>query len=594
MNGEKENAYTRELEAALVSGGTDPQRAKRDVNEAVTLMMGNPARMEKMSILMNRCRKAMGKMDVRAEALKALGVKDPSSLSKEKMRGILSAPEHQDALNDFYVSLRERWMLLRPETTHPALKAVYQYMKANKTLERDLDYERTSDALIKGLEGEARWKQMRERYQNGDKTMDVVHLAALKASIQVQREAIIEQGSLSGQSRMQSEVIQGLAAKTEEFLRNEPENQQMRDFRGAAAGLTVQGLMEGHERIPEIETAMAAAAYERTKEVELEHLDKEMGADWGTKLREIHNAAYFPQIDQKSTANHILMGFMGMKGIDFLTAIDDQEERKKAGRELEEFLKKNELELDETGVVREEQDPEVIRNIARFYRECKTQIGAQGIPDIDYNDPVQRAANCVYGHQLEFMMQDMDRSIEKIAKYQPFQKAYDNPKMLARDRAKQNSAQEVFAFVRVDDRNKSVSKEGFCNLKLYANKVRGQNFSDLGGRLNEHIDTLKMPRTLYAQEMEESVDSYMNGERVFDETKFKEKVTEPVKDDFKKVEEVLESIQMKPGALPKEAGRSRIDVKTFLAEDMKKVPARHSLREDPVQKKMEQGGMGIK
>ena len=594
MNGEKENAYTRELEAALVSGGTDPQRAKRDVNEAVTLMMGNPGRMEKMSTLMNRCRKAMGTMDVRAEALKALGVKDPSSLSKEEMRGILSAPEHQDALNDFYVSLRERWMLLRPETTHPALKAVYQYMKANQTLERDLNYERTSDALIKGLEGEARWKQMRERYQSGDRTMDVVHLAALKASIQVQREAVIERGSLSGQNRLQSEVIQGLAAKTEEFLRDEPKDQRMRDFRGATEGLTVQGLMEGHERLPKVEAAMAAAAYERTKEVELEHLDKEMGADWCRKLRGIHNAAYIPQIDRKPTANHILMGFMGMKGIDFLTAIDDSEERQKAGRELEEFLKKNELNLDEKGAISEEQDPEVIENIVKFYRGCKTQIGMQGIPDIDYEDPVQRTANCVYGHQMDLMMLDMDQSIGAIAKYQPFQEKYGNAKMLARDRAMQNSVQEVFGFIQVDDRNKSVSQAGFCNLKLYADKVRGGNISNLGDSLKEHVDALGIPRTLYAQNMDEPVDSYMNGDRTLDVAEFKEKVTEPIKDEFKKIEETLEGIQKGPGNLAKNSGRSRVDVKTFLAEDKKKAPARQSLRENSVQKKMEQGGKGMK
>ena len=594
MEGEKENAYTRELEAALISGGTDPQRARRDVNEAVTLMMGNPGKMEKMSVLMNRCRKAMGQMDVRAEALKALGVKDPSGLSKEEMREILSAPEHQDALNDFYVSLRERWMLLRPETTHPALKAVYQYMKANQTLERDLDYERTSDALIKGLEGEARWKEMRERYRSGDRTMDVVHLAALKASIQVQREAVIERGRLSGQNRMQSEVIQGLAAKTEEFLRDEPNDPRMRDFRGAAEGLTVQGLMEGHERMPKVETAMAAAAYERTKEVELEHLDKEMGADWNKKLREIHNAAYIPQIDRKPTANHILMGFMGMKGIDFLTAIDDSEERQKAGRELEEFLKKNELKLDENGAICEEQDPEVVSNIAKFYRECKAHLNTQVIPDIDYEDPVQRAANCVNGHQMDLMMLDLDQSIGAIAKYQPFQEEYGSAKMLARDRAKQNSVQEVLGFVQVDDRNKSVSQGGFCNLKLYADEVRGQKLSGLGDELKEHVDTLGIPRTLYAQELDEPVDSYMNGERAFDEAKFREKVTQPIEEEFKKTEEVLERIQKASGRPVKESGRRRIDSKAFLAEGMKKEPRRQSLRENSAQKKKEQGGMGAK
>lgn len=594
MGGEVENDYTRDLEAALVLGGSDPQKAKRDVRDALAAMMGNPGHMEKMSWVLNRCRRSLGKMDVRAEALKALGVEDPSKLTKDEMREILTAPEHQDALNDFYVSLREKWARLRPETTHPALKAVYQYMEANRTLERDLDYERTSDALLKGMEGEVQWKQMRERYQKGDRTMDVTALAALKASIQVQREAVIEQGSLSGQNRIQSEVIQGLAKKTEELLREEPHKEQMRDFREAAAGLTVQGLMEGHESLRKVEEVVAAAAYARTKEVESERFEKEMGADWNKKLREIHNAAYIPQIDRKPTANHMLMGFMKMKGIDFLTAMDDPEERRKAGRELETFLEKNQLELDENGTLKEEQDPEVLKNIGNLYRACHGQINAQKIPDIDYNDPLQRAANCVYGHQLEFMIQDVDQSIQTIAKYPPFQEAYGGKTVLDRERAKQTGVQEVLSFVQVDDRDKTISRGGFCNLKLYAGAVRGQEMSKLNGNLENHVDTLGVPRMLYAQETEEPVDSYMNGERTFDAEKFKEKVTGPIRDDFKKVEEMLASIPRIPERVPKEAERCRIDSKAFLEEGTKKVPMRQSLRESTVQKKKEQGGMEAK
>ena len=411
--------YARDIEKLLVLNGETPEAAHNQLQDALNSMNGTHADLEKMGHLLIKCRHGLGQMDVRLEALKALGVNEPEALGKKEMKDILSSPENQDQLNDFYTSLHQMTARLSMNGTHPALQAVYRNLEINGKLEPDIAYERTSEAILKGFSGEEKWKAAREAYAAGDRSMDVTEMAALKASLGVQRSLVLENGTLSGQNRKQSELMENLAADTVSMIKETKEGYL--DHSDAVKNLSLEQVMEGKERLTSVERAVAAAMSKN-----IEHGNQMLVEELGeyANLHEYQSGTGIHPLDRSYTVNHLMMAYMGMKGIDFHTALDDSQKRKEAAKDFSQFLENHQYELDDKGQPKTNADREKIEELAALFKSGQNMAKDIILPDIDYTDPLQRAGHIFELNHMQGFVLDIDQDITPIANNSAFQNAY--------------------------------------------------------------------------------------------------------------------------------------------------------------------------
>ena len=589
---------TRPYEEILVMGGMDPAQAHREVLDGVTRMRGGSGHPEKMAAVVNRCREVLGHLDVRAEALKELGVEDPSSLSKEEMRRILTAPENEERLNEFYVELAGKARCVSSAVQSEAFQALYQYMEASGTLDPSPENDRAVRSML-GLSIERDWQRMKEDYRDDSLVGDqVARAAALRTCVLVQREAILENGTLSGQDRLQSQIIRRLPMEMEKLLKEEP-GYGSRDFRGVLDGLTMEEVMERDKWLPKAKQA-AAAASARLQESILDAYNALLKPEF-TENQDFVKLCkpYITNAGRADTFGAMLIGFMGQQGIDWNTALDDVNARQKAAVQLRKFMRKNELKRDKRGRLLEEQDPEKIEHAVKFYQGCYDVVNRQEIPDIDFRDPIQRAANVMKNNMLPLMMVNQNQEIDLLSKNcPPFKAAFDRNGEMEELRERQGCVQFMLNAPLIDKITPD-SKMGYCAVELYGDTMRGQNMGQLS-RAFQGIpsNTLGAPLIGFAQkDMGEeawTIDECINGSRQYNMQEVKAEARDFLgvsPENAKKCDQILENLRTAKENPKKEPMRRRIDSKAFLAEGVKKAPERQSQPEKQVQKEKNQSGL---
>ena len=588
-------------EEILVMGGMDPVQAHREILDGVTRMRGGSGHLEKMAAVMNRCREVLGQMDVRAEALKELGVGDPSSLSKEEMRRILTAPENEERLNEFYADLAGKARCVSSAAPSEAFKALYQYMETSRTLDPSPENDRAVRAML-GLRTEIDWQRMKEDYREDTLVgNELARVAALRTCVLVQREAILENGKLSGQDRIQSQIIRRLPSEMETLLREDP-GYGNRDFRGVLKDLTIEEVMEGDKWLPGAKQA-AAAASARLQESLLDVFNAPLKAEFTENKNFVKLCKpYITNAGRTDTFSAMLMGFMGQQGIDWNTALDDVNARQKAAVQLRKFMRENELKRDKQGRLLGEQDPEKMEHAVKFYRGCYDMVNGQKIPDIDFRDPIQRAANVVKDNMLPIMMVNQNQEIDLLSKNCPsFKAAFDRIEKLDDRREQQNCGQFMLNAPLID-KIAPESKMGYCAVELYGDTMRGQNIGQLSSAFQGlPARALGAPIINFVQkDMGEeawTIDECINGTRQYNMQEIKAESREFLgvsQEDAQKCDQILEAIQSSKDNPKKEPMRRRIDSKAFLAEGLKKAPERPLQPEKQAQKEKKQDGMGRK
>lgn len=505
--------YAKDIEKLLVLNGETPDSAHNQLQDALNGMNGTPADLEKMGNLLIKCRHGLGQMDVRLEALKALGVNDPGSLNKKEMSDILSAPENQDKLNDFYTSLHQMTGRLSMEGTHPALQAVYRSIEISGKLEQDTAYDRTSEAILKGFSGEEKWKAAREAYAAGDRTMDVTEMAALKASLGVQRSLVLENGTLSSQNRKQSEIMKNLAADTVSMIKEKKEGYL--EHADAVKGLSLEQVMEGKERLKPVERAVAAAM---GKNIENGNamLTKELGeyAD----LHKYQKGTGIQPLDRSYTVNHLMMAYMRMKGIDFNTALDDPQKREEAAKDFSQFLENHQYELDDKGQPKTRADGEKIKDLAGLFKSGQQMVKDITLPDIDYTDPIQRAGHIFELHHMQGLVVDIDQDIVAIAKKTAFQDAYGGKDQLDETR---NGMFKIQALLRVGTCDSYTNQlliplGGEAAASLFGEAIAGKKLKNVPDQFAK-VDgpTLEMLASYGPTFYQDNAKEYLNHEKQF-------------------------------------------------------------------------------
>lgn len=510
----RDSQYTKDMERLLVMNGEEEHAAKRQVLDAITAMGGSPERLEKMGVVLTKCRNAISQIDVRAEALKELGVKEPEKLTKKEMRGILSAPENQDKLNDFYTSLSSMAKRFSVEETHPGLQAVYRYMEVTGQMERNVAYERTSAALTKGLAGEAEWKKARKAYSAGDRSMDITEMAALKASLGVQRELIMENGTLSGQNRHQTEAMEDLAKTTLEIVKTDPkkENKPWRDYKEAADGLTLEKIFEENGRLTAMECAVAAAVGKNNQKVHEIH-NRELGS--ARDMSKLSKLIHITPLDRVATNNNLLRAFMAMQGRDYTTAIDDPEIRKVAARDMKTFFESHGSELDQNGNPKTEKDRKNIALFADYFRAAHDMVRDYKVPDIDFADPIQRAAHKNELFNAAQLMIDIDQNMEGLAKIGAFQEAYGGKERFENIRMGLVKSQAMMLVGKND--NYMVKHDDLIGLtatELYGNVIAGKKIGQIAEDFKDvPKDTLMAGPMIFSTRNIDDADVYFSGQK---------------------------------------------------------------------------------
>ncbi len=474
----RDSQYAKDMEKLLVMGGKSEAEAKHQVLDAITVMGGRPGSFSKMENVLNQCRHVIGQMDVRSEALKELGVKDPKHLSEDEMKKILTAPENQDKLNDFYTSLHDMTERLSMEGTHPSLQAVYRSMQLDGTLAKDTAYERTNAAILKGLSGEKAWQNARNAYKSGDRSMDIAEMAALKSSIRVQRELIIENGTLSEQNRLQSEAMEHLAKDTEALLKRVPDTSKKTDFRGVVKDMTLERVMEGNGRLPAVEEVVANAMGKNCSEVTRRHLE-ELGP--ARNMKDLEPSTHMTQMERSNTINHLLVAYMSSQGYNFTTALDDPEARREAAKDFRAFLETHPCEVDKDGIPKTEKDRENIEKLAKFYKRGQQMVSQIRIPEIDFSDPIQRAAHKYELMHIPGMMIDLSQNMEGPSKIEGFADVYGGKEKFKNIGEEQTKIQTMIDFfVLADDPENNIDcGRGCISAQLYGNAPSGKMVSKL-------------------------------------------------------------------------------------------------------------------
>ena len=611
----RDSQYARDMEKLLVMSGRDEASAKRQVFEAMTVMGGRPGNIEKMENVLNQCRHAIGQMDVRLEALKELGVKEPEKLNKDEMRKILTAPENQNQLNDFYTSLHAMTERMSMEGTHPGLQAVYRSMQLDGTLEKDVDYERANAAILKGLSGESAWQKARKAYEAGDRSMDVTEMAALKCSLGVQRELIIENGTLSGQNRCQSEAMENLARDTEEILKREPREEEklkLSDYRSAMDGLTLERVMENNDRIPAVELAVAGIVGRNNNKVLFRHIEElSGGGDW----KDLEPGTHITQLDRSYTVNHLVMGYMLSQGYDLTTAIDDPEARRMAAKDLRKFLETHTTEVDENKVPKTENDRKKIQELAKFYESIQENILQMKAPNIDYNDPIQRAAHkCELSHMVGMML-DIDQSMTDPSKIQGFAEAYGGKERMDRMREEQAKVQRMFSVGNADRADARLTDmKGRLAGQIYGKAIAGKSVRELQTAFKDSsFINFGILEELGMQDYQYEADVYLKGEKTITiDDVIENCVSKGIpKEEFIPIKNKIEELEnAKTREIPKkEQGEKkqsvpvveRVSLNELLSSERKSAPARRpagersSVKERPEEKERKSmGGPGIK
>ena len=511
----RDSQYARDMEKLLVLNGEEKDQAKRQISEALDAMEKDPAELGKMGDVLGKCRQAIAQMDVRKEALKELGVKEPEKLSKDEMRKILTAPENQDKLNDFYVSLHDMAERMSTEKTHPGLRLVDQQMQLDGKLEKNVDYERANAAILKGLSGEKAWQAARNAYNAGDRSMDITEMAALKASLGVQRQLIMENGKLSGQSRLQSAAMENLAKETEKLVKTdltEEEKRKFRDYGKAAEGLTLEDIFKGNERMPVMDQAVAGAVSKKFTEAYSSSID-DLGD--ARNLAHLQASLHTTQLDRSGTVNSLLAAFMGMQGVDFCTAFDDSEMRKKAAKDMKAFLESHGSELDEKGEPKTEKDRQNIHELTELYKAGYKMVRDFKMPDIDYNDPIQRAAHKSDLRNLMVLTIDMDQNITDPSKIGAFQEGFGGKEILDQTREgllKEQSFTIIAKRDTYDDKNDDMN--GLVCATLYGDEMRGKTLGEIAQQFKDiDREALYFGPPLFSMQHMSETDAYLSGEK---------------------------------------------------------------------------------
>lgn len=501
--------YAKDMEKLLVFNGESRENAKNQIQDAITDLTGNPAKVRKMEQVLTRCRHGLGKMDVRNEALKELGVAEPEKLDPKQMREILSAPENQNKLNDFYASVSDMAGRLSMEGTHPSLQAVLRGMEVGGRLETDREYERASAAMIKGLAGEKEWKQAREAYAAGDRSMDVTKMAALKTSLAIQRELILENGTLSGQNRAQTAAMEDLAKGTEAIIKSNRE--KCTDHSKAAEGLKLEDVMEGNAKMPAMERAAAAAVGFKSASVQSE-IRKDLGE--AQDMKEYEPTTHITQLDRPSTNNNLVAFYMRNQGYDQNTIFDDPEARAKAAKEFKKFVASHGSELDENNQPKTEKDRNNLKELGEYYKKSQEHLERMRIPDIDFSNPVQRAAHQFELSSLLEMMIDHDQNMTNPSKLGPVNDVFGG-----RDKFKQKSeelftVQSLLEVGKSDHGSMANDFHGKIFGELYGDVIAGKTIGELRKEFaNVQKDTVYMLGEFFYQAHRGEAEKFLSGEK---------------------------------------------------------------------------------
>ena len=581
--------YAKDMENLLVINGENREKAKTQVQEAIADLKEDPANIRKMEDVLTKCRQGIGRMNVRNEALKELGIAEPEKLDKAQMRAILTAPENQDKLNDFYASVSDMAGRFAMEKMPLPLQRVLRGMEADGRLKTDPDYERASAAMIKGLSGEKEWKQAREAYAAGDRSMDVTKMAALKTSLEIQRELILENGVLSGQSRVQTDSMEDLADGAVKLINTDPTNNQKKptDHRKAAEGLTLEGVMEGNAKMPQMERAVAAAVSLRGERVQSERVE-DLGK--AQNMKEYEQTAHITQLDRAKTINNLVAFYMLNKGDDQNTIFDDPAARAKAAKEFKEFVASHGSELDENGKPKTEKDRKNQEEIGKFYRDSQQNMEKLRIPDIDFSDPVQRAAHQFELTSLPGMMLDLDQNMTSPSKLEPVQNVFGGKDAMIN---RSEELVKVQIMLQVGKRDSGVSEfddfHGLVFGELYGNLIAGKTIGEVREAFaNVSKDAVYTAGEMFFMEHFSEAEKFLSGEKkvTWDdaikccvEMGYKEEDYRALKDAVKALEGKQSGKQKEkeqPGAEKQEPKVEKMDLKSLMETEGKSAPSRRS------------------
>lgn len=569
-----------DMEKLLVISGESRETAKNQVQEAFADLDKNPENSQKMEDVLTKCRHEIGRMNVRNEALKELGVAEPEKLDKAQMRAILTAPENQNKLNDFYASVSDLAYHFTMEGTHPSLQVVLRGMEQRGRLEPDRNYERASAAMIKGLGGEREWKQARAAYAAGERSMDTAKMAALKTSLKVQRELILENGVLSGQSRVQTDMMENLAEGTEKIITIDPAKDPKipTDHRKAAEGLMLKSVMEGYARMPEMERAVASAIGLKGSSVQSARL-KDLGE--AQNMKQYEPTTHITQLDRAGTNNNLVAFYMKNQGYDQNTIFDDPAARAKAAKEFKDFIATHGSELDENKKPKTEKDRKNLEELGKFYKDSQIELEKMRIPDIDFSDPIQRAAHQFELTSLARLMIDLDQNMTNPSKLETVQEVFGGKDKMVQ---KSTDLVKVQMMLHAGKRDNGSSQfndfEGLVFGELYGKAIAGKTVGEVRDAFkNVSKEAVYMAgNTFFTTHLEEA-GKFLSGEKkvTLDDAiqscvklGFPEEMFQPLKDTVNALTE------KQPAKQKPEAKLGKTDFKSLMEAEGKSAPSRKS------------------
>lgn len=377
---------------------------------------------ERLGKMLTDCQKILGDMDYRREAFLAVGQKN--LLSPEDARKCMYAPENQDKLNDFFAAASG----LADVFEEKAIKAVE---KGNQdrgiTPEEKASFERAKDALTNAFRYEREWKAEREHYAvHGEHCFDSAETARnimVKKSLRdVQRERLLLDGKLGGQTHINTKVIADAEKKTMEFFAAKPSSGDF-DFRKIGENLKLKDVFERNETDYAVDQTVLCGVRASIMGVNSIKMN-EAGIIEGdiTKGKLLNDFAkvensVFSALSRDDSLDHTITIYGLKKGYDLKELTDNTELKVKVGQEFLEFVRENTMtseEIDTELKNMSEETKKKVENIREFYEGAIEKIKDLKIPDVDFSDPKQQAAAASDTTELASIMVNLSQSVNRF------------------------------------------------------------------------------------------------------------------------------------------------------------------------------------
>lgn len=474
---------------------------------------------ERLGKMLTDCQKILGDMDYRREAFLAVGQKN--LLSPEDARKCMYAPENQDKLNDFFVAASG----LADVFEEKAVKAVE---KGNQdrgiTPEEKTSFERAKDALTNAFRYEREWKAEREHYAvHGEHCIDNAETARnimVKKSLRdVQRERLLLDGKLGGQTHINTKVIAGAEKKTMEFFATKPSKGNF-DFRQIGENLKLKDVFERNETDCAVDQTVLCGVKASVMDVSSAKMNEagiiERDITKGKLLNDFEKVgnSVFNDLSRDDTLNHTINIYGLKEGYDLKELTDNTELKMKVGREFLEFVRENTMTEEEINTELKNMSEETrkkVENIRKFYEGAIGQIKDLKIPDVDFSDPKQQAAAASDMADLAAIMVNLSQSVKRF-----FESPWYNKELID---VKENVLKATDLSNALEFSNSIMGKPAMGSTKIFSNRLRESILgSEIGGhKLGELANNLPpdrdaggyheliyMPTLLAAVEVKES------------------------------------------------------------------------------------------